>query len=61
MADADRGSPDQLMHSVFRDRAWVLLDSRPAGPGVGQGKGRFGFLVMGDDEIALSSFRFTPR
>ena len=53
-------TPEQVMHSIMRDRAWVVLDTRPSSTG-GSGKGRFGFLVLGNDEIALSSFKFIPR
>ena len=50
-------SAGQVVHSVYRDRGWAVLDTRATA----SGKGRFGFLIQGNDEIALASFRFTPR
>lgn len=53
-------SPDRVIHSILRDRNWVVLDSRPA-VSTAPGDGTFGFLVLGDEEIALSTFQFAPR
>jgi hypothetical protein len=51
-------SSDRIIHRVRDAGNWVTVDSHPTR---GTGDGRFGFVIPGGDEIAISNFRFTPR
>ncbi|MEO8027527.1 MAG: hypothetical protein ABI823_13690, partial [Bryobacteraceae bacterium] len=51
---------DRLVHKIRVGDQWVVLDSwNQAGRNFADGK--FGFLIQGSDEIAISNFRFVPR
>ncbi len=53
-------TPDRLVHKIRSGDQWVVLDSwNQSGRNFTDGK--FGFLVQGSDEIAISNFRFAPR
>jgi len=52
--------PDHLTEKVLVNGDWKLLDTFvEAGRDFTQGK--FGFLIQGNDEIAISDFKFLPR
>ncbi len=51
-------SPNSIVHKLREDNTWTVIDTLSQ-PGVGQGK--FGFLIPGNDELAISHFTFTPR
>lgn len=52
--------PDHVTQSIQRAGQWVVLDTwTEAGRNFSDGK--FGFLVQGDDQIAISDFRFQPK
>ena len=51
--------PDRLVHKMQINGQWYNLDNwEQSGRDFSDGK--FGFLVQGDNEIAVSDFRFTP-
>ncbi len=50
---------DRIVHRLRNGATWMVLDSQPARGGRPQGA--FGFVIPGNDEIAISSFRFTPK
>jgi hypothetical protein len=50
---------EAIIHRVFRNGEWILLDDWRA-PGANFLRGRFGFHIPGRDQVALSSFTFTP-
>ena len=56
-----------VTHRIYDGNAWIPLDSLGQQPSLIRGSkysftdGRFGFLISGDDEIALSNFLFQPR
>jgi len=56
-----------LSHRLFDGKVWVSVDNLGNQPSllatsrVDFTVGRFGFLIPGDDEIALSNFLFRPR
>lgn len=53
-------TPDRLVQKVRVGDEWKVLDTFvEAGRDFTQGK--FGFLIKGNDEIALSDFRFLPK
>jgi len=53
-------TPDHLTQSIQRGGQWAVLDDwTEAGRKFTEGK--FGFLVQGDDEIAISDFKFMPK
>jgi PEGA domain len=52
--------PDRLVHKLLKGNEWVVLDSFSE-PGRNFTKGKFGFLIQGNDEIAISDFKFTPK
>ncbi len=49
-----------LIHQINVGGAWTTVDNWQDG-GRNFADGRFGFVVEGRDEIAISDFRFTPR
>ncbi len=67
LADKDRSytvqveiAQDRLIHRILKDGAWVVLDTW-AEPGRVFTDGQFGFLFQGNDEVALSDFKFSPK
>ncbi len=53
-------TPDRLVQRVRGGEAWKALDTF-AEPGRDFTQGKFGFLIQGNDEIAISDFKFLPR
>jgi hypothetical protein len=51
-------TPDRIVHRVRDGAVWVTVDSQPTR---GTGEGKFGFMIPGGDEIAISDFRFSPK
>jgi hypothetical protein len=51
---------DRLVQKVRGGEEWKALDSF-AEPGRDFTQGKFGFLIQGNDEIAISDFKFLPR
>lgn len=48
-------TPDSITHRVQHEGKWIVLDTL-AEPGHQFGKGKFGFLIPGGDELGLSNF-----
>ena len=53
-------TPDRLVQSVLVGNEWKVLDTF-AEPGRDFTQGKFGFLIQGNDEIAISDFKFLPK
>jgi len=53
-------TPDRLVHKVRVGDEWKVLDTF-AEPGRDFTQGKFGFLIQGSDEIAVSDFKFLPK
>jgi PEGA domain len=53
-------TPEHIVHKMFSNGEWVNLDSW-AETGRNFTRGKFGFLVQGNDEIGVSAFRFQPK
>ncbi len=53
-------APDRLVHRVRAGDQWTVLDTFSE-PGRDFTQGKFGFLIQGNDEIAISDFRFVGR
>ncbi len=53
-------TPDRLVHEVRVGGEWKVLDTF-AEPGRDFTQGKFGFLIQGNDEIAVSDFQFLPK
>jgi hypothetical protein len=53
-------APDRLVHKARVGDDWKTLDTF-AEPGRDYTQGKFGFLIQGNDEIAISDFKFQPR
>lgn len=53
-------TPARLVHRIKNGDAWIVLDTWQE-PGRDFTKGKFGFLVQGNDEIGLADFKLTPR
>jgi hypothetical protein len=51
-----RVSPEEIITQIQEGQEWKPLD-RVAMPGVDLASGKFGFLIPGNDEMALSNFR----
>jgi hypothetical protein len=51
---------DRLVQKVRGGEDWKTLDSF-AEPGRDFSQGKFAFLIQGNDEIAISDFKFSPR
>jgi hypothetical protein len=53
-------TPQHVVHTILIDGKWFSMDSwTDADRNFTDGK--FGFLVQGDDEIAISDFKFMPK
>jgi hypothetical protein len=50
-----RISPTELVHQIKHGDRWTVLD-RWAPPGADLSRGKFGFYIPGNDELAVSSF-----
>ena len=53
-------TPDRLLQQVRVGDEWKALDTF-AEPGRDFTQGKFGFLIQGNDEIAISDFQFLPK
>ena len=53
-------TPDRLVQEVRVGEEWKVLDTF-AEPGRDFTQGKFGFLIQGNDEIAISDFQFLPK
>ena len=53
-------APDRLVHKLRVGEEWKVLDTF-AEPGRDFTQGKFGFLIQGNDEIAISDFNFLPK
>jgi hypothetical protein len=53
-------TPDRLVQELRVGDQWKMLDSF-AEPGRDFTRGKFGFLIQGNDEIAISDFKFQPK
>jgi hypothetical protein len=52
-------SPDKVVHQVLVNDTWVVLDTWTE-QGTNLTAGKFGWSTPGNDEVALSDFRFYP-
>jgi hypothetical protein len=52
--------PDRLVQKLRVGEEWKVLDTF-AEPGRDFTQGKFGFLIQGNDEIAISDFKFLPK
>jgi tetratricopeptide (TPR) repeat protein len=50
-----RVSPTELVHQIKHGDSWTVVD-RWTQPGVNLSRGKFGFYLPGNDQVALSSF-----
>ena len=48
-------SPTEIVHQIKQGDRWTVLD-RWTQPGINLSQGKFGFLIPGDDQVAVSSF-----
>jgi len=53
-------APQRVVHTILIDGKWFSMDSW-TDTERNFSDGKFGFLVQGDDEIAISDFKFTPK
>lgn len=53
-------TPDRLVQKVRVGDQWKVLDTFVE-PGRDFTQGKFGFLIQGNDEIAISNFKFLPK
>jgi hypothetical protein len=53
-------TPDRLVQKARVGEEWKVLDTF-AEPGRDFTQGKFGFLIQGTDEIAISDFKFLPK
>jgi hypothetical protein len=53
-------TPERLVQEVRVGDQWKVLDTF-AEPGRDFTQGKFGFLIQGNDEIAISDFKFQPK
>ncbi|MGA3018120.1 MAG: PEGA domain-containing protein [Bryobacteraceae bacterium] len=53
-------TPDRVVQKVRVGDEWKVLDTF-AEPGRDYTQGKFGFLIQGNDEIAISDFKFVPQ
>jgi hypothetical protein len=52
--------PDTIITRYFDGKTWVQIDGWKQ-PGRNFTDGKFGFYIPGNDEYAVTSFRFIPR
>ncbi len=50
-----RVSPTEIIHQIRQGDRWIVLD-RWTQPNINLSQGKFGFLLPGDDQVAVSSF-----
>jgi hypothetical protein len=53
-------TPEHIVHKLRTGSAWVPLDAWSE-PGVRFSEGKFGFFLPGNDELALTNFKFQPK
>ncbi len=53
-------TPDRLVQKVRVGEEWKVLDNFVE-PGRDFTQGKFGFLIQGNEEIAISDFKFLPK
>jgi hypothetical protein len=53
-------TPDRLVQKMRAGNEWKVLDTFVE-PGRDFTQGKFGFLIQGNDEIAISDFKFVPK
>ena len=53
-------TPDRLVHKVRAGDEWTVLDTFSE-PGRDFTQGKFGFMIQGNDEIAISDFKFVAK
>jgi len=53
-------TPQRVVHTILIDGKWFSMDSW-TDTERNFTEGKFGFLVQGNDEIAISDFKFTPK
>jgi len=53
-------APDHVVHRIKNGETWLTLDSWTE-PGRNFSDGKFGFFIPGNDEIAISDFKFQPK
>jgi pimeloyl-ACP methyl ester carboxylesterase len=53
-------TPQRIVHTILMGGKWVPVNSW-TDSGRNFSDGKFGFLVQGSDEIAISDFKFTPQ
>ncbi|MBV8844857.1 MAG: PEGA domain-containing protein [Bryobacterales bacterium] len=53
-------TPEHIVHKLRAGGSWVPLDAWSE-PGVHFAEGKFGFFLPGNDEIALTNFKFQPK
>ena len=51
-------TPDHIVHRMKVGDKWFTVDNQPAH---GTADGKFGFVIPGNDEIAVSDFHYSPR
>ncbi len=52
---------DHITHRIQRGGQWVVLDNWNNEPGRNFADGKFAFIIQGDDQIAISDFKFQPQ
>jgi len=53
-------SPGSIVHKIQDGQKWVILDTWKQ-PGRNFTAGKFGFLIPGNDQVAMSNFSFIPQ
>lgn len=51
-------TPDRIVHRLRIGESWVALDTQP---NKGSPDGKFGFVIPGGDEIAVTDLRYAPH
>jgi hypothetical protein len=51
-------TPERIVHRMKVGSTWVTVNSQP---NRGEADGKFGFVIPGNDEIAISDYRFTAK
>jgi serine/threonine protein kinase len=49
-----------IAHQIFDGKNWIMLDSWTE-PGQDFSRGKFGFLIPGNDEVGITNFSYTPQ